>query len=99
MYVTIPNTQEKKKVEQGYNYLDGLILSIAEFFQTRIENLGKSIPLSFPSRNRKKHEKGFKKRKTVIFDNSEDEDLNRKIEKGKRTEELRAFEKMENERF
>ena len=32
-------------VEQGYNYLDGPIHSMAEFFETRIENLEKSIHL------------------------------------------------------
>ena len=31
--------------EQIYNYLDGPIQSMAEFFETRSENLEKSIPL------------------------------------------------------
>ena len=35
-------------VEQGYNYLDCLIRSMAEFFETRIENLEKSIQPSVP---------------------------------------------------
>ena len=39
-------------VEQGYNYLDGPIHTMAEFFKTRIENLEKSIPPSVPSRNK-----------------------------------------------
>ena len=42
LYQPIPNTWEKKMVEQGYNYLDGPIHSTAEFFKTRIENLHKN---------------------------------------------------------
>ena len=59
-------------VEQGYNYLDGPIHAMAEFFETRIENLEKLIPLSLPSRNKKQSKKGSKIRKGVIYDNSED---------------------------
>ena len=55
--------------------LDGPIHSMAESFETRIENLEKSIPPSVPSRNNKKSKKGSKKRKSVTFDNSNDEDL------------------------
>ena len=44
----------EKIVEQGYNYLDGPIHSMAEFFETRIENLEKSIPLSVLSSIKKK---------------------------------------------
>ena len=54
LYQAMPNTLKKKMVEQGYNYLDGLIYSMVEFFETRIENLNKSIPPSVPSRKRKK---------------------------------------------
>ena len=61
-------------VEQGYNYLDGPIHSMAKFFETRIENLEKSIPPSVPSRNNKRNKKGSKKRKLVTFDDPEDED-------------------------
>ena len=32
---------QKNMVEQGYNYLDGPIHSMAEFFETRIKNLEK----------------------------------------------------------
>ena len=60
-------------VEQGYNYLDDPIHSVAEFFETRIENLEKSIPPSVPSSNRKRKKKGYKKRKAVTFNNSDDE--------------------------
>ena len=35
-------------VEQGYNYVDGPIHSIAEYFDTRIENLEKSTYQVFP---------------------------------------------------
>ena len=37
----MPNRWKKKIVEQGYNYLDGPIHSMVEFFETRIENLEK----------------------------------------------------------
>ena len=61
-------------VEQGYNYLDGPIHSIAEFFETRIKNLDKLIPPSVTSRIRKKRKKGSKKRKLITFYDSDDED-------------------------
>ena len=66
------NIWEKKMVEQVYNYLDGAIHSMAEFFETRIENLEKSIP-SAPnvlSRNNRKSKKQSKKRKAVTFNDS-----------------------------
>ena len=47
---------------------------MAEFFETMIENLQKSIPPRFPSRNNKKSKTGSNKRKGVTFDNSEDVD-------------------------
>ena len=62
-------------IEQGYNYLYGVIHAMAEFFETRIENLEKSIPPSVSSRNKKNSKKGPKKRKVVTFDDSNDEDL------------------------
>ena len=37
-------------VEYGYNYLDGPVYFMTEFFETRIENLEKSMPPSAPSR-------------------------------------------------
>ena len=52
LYHTMPNKWEKKMVKQGYNYLDGPIHSIAEFFETRIENLEKSIFPNVPLRNK-----------------------------------------------
>ena len=58
----MPNTWKKKMIEQGYNYLDGPIHAMAEFFETRIENLEKSIPPSVPSRNGKKFKKASKKK-------------------------------------
>ena len=67
LYHAMPNTWKKKMVEQGYNYLDDLFHSMAEFFGTRIENLEKSIPPSVPSTNRKKTKKGSKKRNGVTF--------------------------------
>ena len=50
-------TWEKKMVEQGYNYLDGTIHSMSEFFETRNVNIEKSIPPSVPSRNNRKTKK------------------------------------------
>ena len=47
---------------------------MAEFFETRIENLEKSIPPSIPSRNNRKSKKGSKKRNSITFDDSDDED-------------------------
>ena len=70
----MPNKWGKKIVEQGYNYLDGPIHSVAEFFETRIENLEKSIPPSVISRNNRKSKQGSKQRKLVPFDSSDDED-------------------------
>ena len=60
----MPNTWKKKMIEQGYNYLDGPIHAMAEFFETRIENLEKSIPPSVSSRNPKKSKKEKKKEKS-----------------------------------
>ena len=57
----------KKMVEQGYNYLDSPIRSMVDFFETRIENLEKSIPPSSPSRNNGKSEKESKKKKAVTL--------------------------------
>ena len=53
---------------------------MAEFFETRIENIEKSIPPSIPSRNRKKSKK---KKKGVTFNDSDDEDSDEK-HKGKK---------------
>ena len=77
MYHTMPNMWKEKKVEQGYDYLDGHINVIAEFFETNIESLEKSIPPSVPSRNNRKSKKGIKKRKAMTFNNSEDKDSDR----------------------
>ena len=71
-------TREKKMVGQGYNYLDGPIHSMAEFFETRIEHLEKSIPSSVLSRNNKKRKKGSKKRKLMTFNDSGDKDLDQR---------------------
>ena len=58
----MPNMREKKMLEQGYNNLDGPIHSMAEFFETRIESLQKSISASVLSRNNRKTKiKGSKK--------------------------------------
>ena len=62
-------------LEQEYNYLDGPIHSMVEFFEARIDFLEKLIPPSVPSRNNRKSKKGSKKRKLVTFDDSDYEDL------------------------
>ena len=41
LYHAMPKTWKNKLVEQGYNYLDGPIHSMAEFVKTRIENIEK----------------------------------------------------------
>ena len=74
LYHAMSNTWKKKLVEQGYNFLDGPIHSMAELFKTRIENLEKSIPPSIPSRDKKKSKKCSKKRKAVFFGDFNDED-------------------------
>ena len=74
LYHAMPNMWEKKMVEQGYNYLDGPIHPMVEIFETRIKNLEKSIPSSDPSRNNNRIKKGSKKRKSVTFDEADDED-------------------------
>ena len=61
-------------VEQGHNYLDCPIHAMAELFETKIENLDKSISPSVPSRNIKQSKKGSKKMKAVTFTDSEDKD-------------------------
>ena len=48
LYHTMPNTWKKKMVEQGYNYLEGPIHSMAEFFETRIKNLKNQSHQVFP---------------------------------------------------
>ena len=47
--------------EQGYNYLDGPIRVMAEFFKTRIENLKNQSHQVFPQETRKYPRKGPKK--------------------------------------
>ena len=77
----MPITWKKNMIEQGYNYLDGLIHCMAEFFETRIGNLEKSIPPSVLSRNRKKSKKGYKKGKSITlrdFDDKENEQKGKK---------------------
>ena len=74
LYHAMQFTWEKKMVEQGYNYLDCSIHSMAELFETRIENLEKSIPPGVPLINNRKSKKGSKKSKAVTFNNYEDKD-------------------------
>ena len=70
----MPNTWKKKIVDQGYNYFDGPVNSMAEFLKTRSKILEKSIPPKIPSRIKKNKKVGSKKRKAVTFGDSEDED-------------------------
>ena len=64
-------------VEQGYNYFNSPIHSMTEFFETRIENIEKIIPLSVPLTNENK-EKNLKKSKATFLVDSECEDSNQK---------------------
>ena len=64
LYHAMPNTWKKKMV---YNFLNGAIHSMAEFFETRNENVGKSIPLSVPSRNNRKSKKRFQEKECSNF--------------------------------
>ena len=73
IFHTMPNTWKRNMVEQGYNYLDDPIHSMAELFETRIENVEKSIQM-FPQEKQEKQvkqekiqERGSKKRKAVTF--------------------------------
>ena len=50
-------------VEQGYKFLYGPIHSMAEFFETRMKNLGKSIPQVFLQETARKVRKGPRKGK------------------------------------
>ena len=60
LYHAMPNVSKRKMVEQeGYNYLDGPIHSMA-VLKTRITNVEKPILPSVPSRNIKKSKKGPK---------------------------------------
>ena len=52
LYHPLPHVWKKKMIEHGYNYLDGPIHSMAEFFETRIKNLEKAIPPSALLRNK-----------------------------------------------
>ena len=45
------NSWEEWMTEQGYDYLDGPIQSMAKFFEIRIENIEKLIPPTVPSTN------------------------------------------------
>ena len=75
LHQAMPKTWEKKLLEQGYNYLDGPIHSMTEYFETRIEHLEKSINLiKCLSRKNKRNKKGSRKRKSVTSGDSEDKD-------------------------
>ena len=61
LYQPMPNTWKKKMVEQRYNYLDGPIYSMAEFFKTRIENLENQSHQVFPQETKGKTRKNPRK--------------------------------------
>ena len=64
-------------IEQVYNYLDEPVQAMAEFFETRTNNLEKSIPPSVTSRSRKKNKNNHKKRKALTYKVSEEGDPNK----------------------
>ena len=61
VYHAMPNSWKKKMVEQGPSYLDGSIQNMAEFFETRIENLERFD--SKKESNKSQNTKSNKKRK------------------------------------
>ena len=63
--------------------LDGPIQSMAEFFDTLIETLEKSIPPCVSLRNSRRNKKPPKKRETVTIDNEQDE-VSKEEEKSKK---------------
>ena len=69
-------------IEHVYNYLDGPIHSMVEFFEIKIEHLEKSIPPRIHPRNKKTKKRGSKNRKALTYKGSEDENFN-KVKKGK----------------
>ena len=62
LHHAMPNMRKKKMVEQGYNYLDNSIQQMTEFFETRIENLGrfdsKKDSKNQENKSNKKNKKG-----------------------------------------
>ena len=55
-------------VEQGYNYLDGFFQSMAELFETRIENLGRFDSKKYSDKEKKnKANKEKKTSPTIMF--------------------------------
>ena len=65
---------KKEIVEQGYNYFDGLIHSMVEFFKTRIENLENIIPTKCSLKKQQEKQERIQEKKVVTFDDSDDED-------------------------
>ena len=57
LYHTMPNMWEKKMVEQGQNYLDGLIHSMAKIFEIMFENLEKINPTKCSLKKQENKEK------------------------------------------
>ena len=75
LFHAMTNSWKKKMVELGYTYLDSHNQSMAGIYETRIKNLEKSIPPAF---SRIKKRKGSTKRKTTIFEDEDDEGLDKK---------------------
>ena len=62
-------------MEQGYNYLDGSIQAISEFFENRIQKLEPTAVSTVSRKSNKKprNKKSSKKRKATTFKDSEEE--------------------------
>ena len=77
-YHAMPNTWKKKMVEQGYNYLDTSIQEMAEFFETRVENLEKFDSKKESKKNQEKqnNKKNKKNKKGKHSHNSVSENRN-----------------------
>ena len=65
-YHSMPNAWEKNIVEQRYNYLDGPIHYLADFFEIKKENLEKLILPCDPSRKGKQQPLTIQRMKTWI---------------------------------
>ena len=72
---------KKKMVEQRYNYLDGSIQSMAEFFETRIENLKR---FAIKKNSNKEHKIKFNKKKKHSNNNVSDGKNSQGTESGKK---------------
>ena len=70
IYHSMPNAWKNKMIEQGFDYADSTIKEIANFFETRVENLGAKEDKKKSSAVAEKSLKKTKKRKREAFESS-----------------------------